>query len=315
MSAYGRTLTKRFYVETPAALCDSSVSVDMECGEGIGLTVVDVRGAMDGIGERPGLAQSYWGIDMVSASDTLRLTLRHGNSAFGDILDRRQNILSLHRNGVTVAEKDVSRFESSSGVYNTLRIELDRSKGLLKIGGGGKSVDDIFSVPLLPSDNLERLTVWGRGRLTLSSFSVESVMMPQHAFATSWTADALADYLSRSVDEVEGYWQYLDRENDPVYARPGGRYLLALVGNGEGYDIIYVDGAETRRDQWMPMMLKGRLKPTVFIDHYDLEWTDATFETIDRDIHASVTDKAILTLSFPLLKTTLRFSKMPLARK
>ena len=63
------------------------------------------------------------------------------------------------------------------------------------------------------------------------------------------------------------------------------------------------------------MMVKGRLKPTVFIDHYDLEWTDATFETIDRDIHASVTDNAILTLSFPLLNTTFRFSKMPPVRK
>lgn len=315
MSACGRTLTRRFYVDTPVVLCDSSVSVGIDGGEGIGSTIIDVRGAMEGIGERPGLAPAYWGIDMVAGSDTLRLTLRHGNSAFGDILDRRQNILSLHRNGSPVAEKDVSRFESSSGVYNTLRVEIDRRSRVLNVAGGGKSVDDIFSVPLASADNPEQLIVWGRGHLTLSSFSVESVMSPQHAFASTWTADKLTEYLSQSEDEIEGYWRYLDRENDPAYARPGGRYLLALVGNGDGYDIIYVDGAETRRDQWMPMMVKGRLKPTVFIDHYDLEWTDATFETIDRDIHASVTDKTILTLSFPLLKTTLRFSKMPPARK
>ncbi len=60
------------------------------------------------------------------------------------------------------------------------------------------------------------------------------------------------------------------------------------------------------------MMLKGRLKPTIFVGHYDLEWIDSTFAPIDRDIHATITDGAILTLSFPLLKTTLRFSRMPL---
>ena len=60
------------------------------------------------------------------------------------------------------------------------------------------------------------------------------------------------------------------------------------------------------------MMLKGRLKPTIFLDHYDLEWVDSTFERMNRDIHAQLTDGAILSLSFPLLKTTVRFSKMPL---
>ena len=105
---------------------------------------------------------------MVAGNDTLRLTLRHGNSAFGDILDRRQNIISLYRNGLPVAEKDVSRFESSSGVYNTLRVEIDRRSGVLNVAGGGKSVDDIFSVPLASADNPEAADCVGQG----TSYSV-----------------------------------------------------------------------------------------------------------------------------------------------
>lgn len=313
ISACGRTLTGRVYVPTPVELSDSALSVGIGDAAGVNKVVIDARGAMDGIGERPGLAPAYWGVDLVGGCDTLRLTLRHGNSAFGDILDRRQNMLTLSRGREVLAEKDVSHFESSSGVYNTLRLELDRRNGRLDIAGGGKGVEDIYSVALDDFVFPDGVRVWSRGRLTLSSMSVETAVAPRYAFASGWTADLLTARLQASDDAVEGYWQYLDRENDPAYARPGGRYLLAVVKADDGcYDIIYVGGAETRRDQWQPMMRKGRLKPTIFLDHYDLEWTDATFETIDRDIHASITDKSILTMSFPLLKTTLRFSKMPL---
>ena len=58
-------------------------------------------------------------------------------------------------------------------------------------------------------------------------------------------------------------------------------------------------------------MLKGRLRPGIFENHYSLEWIDAEFEPVTEDIHADISQGAILTLSFPLLKTTLRFSKMP----
>lgn len=314
-SVAGRTLNRRLYVPLPSVLSDSVITVPLDTDSGVRSQQIDVRGAMAGIGERPGLASAYWGMELAGPSDTLRLTLRHGNTSFGDILDKRQNLLSLSRGKEKLVEKDVRHFESSSGTYNSLRLTIDRHAGSLSVAGGGKSVEDIFTVALDPAMLPDAVNVWSRGELTLASMSVETSLDPSGAFASGWTPGKLTEYLAASADPLEGYWRYLDRENNPQYARPGGRYLLAVVKSGSadgGYDIIYVDGAETFRDQWQPMMLKGRLRPTIFLDHYDLEWTDSTFDTIDRDIHATVTEKSILTLSFPLLKTTLRFSKMPL---
>ena len=317
VSAQSRTLTERVYFPSPVELRDSSITVPLDTSVAVRNCRVDVRGAMSGIGERPGLARAYWGLKLIGPSDTMTVTLRHGNSSFGDILDRRVNMLTVARGKDVIFEKDIAAFESSSGVYNTLRLDLDRQNGELNISGGGKSVTDICALPVGRLAMSSAVTVWSQGVLDVASLSLEISLSPEQALASGWTQEALMDHLRASTDPVEGYWQYLDRENDPRYARPGGRYLLAVVRNPDSdvdgnYDILYVDGAETWRDRWHPMMIKGRLRPTIFLDHYDLEWTDAVFETIDRDIHATITDRSILTLSFPLLKTTMRFSRMPI---
>ena len=57
----------------------------------------------------------------------------------------------------------------------------------------------------------------------------------------------LTSVLSHSTDAVEGYWSYFDRRTDDDRARIGGKYRLAIVGNGSpgGYDIPHADGAVT----------------------------------------------------------------------
>lgn len=315
VSAKGRSpMSERAYFPAPVALCDSSVEVRLDEESGVVAFRFDVRGAMDGIGERPGLAKAYWGIDIVLPDDTVRLTLRHGNTAFGDIFDRRQNLLTLSNRDKKIKEVDADGFESSDGVYNTLRLGVDCQKGEVLVSGGGRRVADVFKVSVPDVKSVVALRVWSVGRLDVSSLSLEIVRSPQVELSTSWTQESLTARFRESKDPIEGYWQYLDRDNDPAYARPGGRYLLAVVRiESGGYDILYVDGAEKMRDEWKPMMLKGRLKPTIFVDHFDLEWIDSTFESIERDVHATVTDKAILTLSFPLLKTVMRFSRVPIS--
>lgn len=314
MSVHARTLTERVYFPAPVILQDSSVTVPLDTSLMISSCRVDVRAAMNGIGERPGLAKAYWGLRLVGPSDTVTVTLRHGNSAFGDLLDKRMSMLTVCRGSDILYEKDVSAFESSSGVYNTLRLDLDKLSGDLSVSGGGKNVSEICTLHLGTANMYDAVEVWSRGSLDLALQSLETTLSPERVLASDRTQESLTAHFAASSDPVEGYWQYLDRENDPQYARPGGRYLLAVVKNdslGEDcYDILYIDGAETWRDRWKPMMLKGRLRSTIFVDHYDLEWTDSTFDTIERDIHATVTDKSILTLSFPLLKTTMRFSRM-----
>ena len=132
---------------------------------------------------------------------------------------------------------------------------------------------------------------------------------------TSWTGEKLMRHLENS-SFPEGIYRYLDRENDPRYARPGGSYTLALVKNTEnGYDLIYLSGAQTNSGEWKTGMVKGRLKPTIFAGHYDLVWYDATKKELSSECSADIEQAAILRLNFPLLKSSMRFSLLPQDKK
>jgi hypothetical protein len=106
----------------------------------------------------------------------------------------------------------------------------------------------------------------------------------------------------------EGFWSYLDRNNDAKYAIVGGRYRIALVKDNDDYLLIYLSGAQTNQINWAEGMIKGRLRPTIFHNHYDLIWYDSMFDIIDTDAYATIVD-SILTLEFPLYKTQIRFYK------
>ncbi len=127
---------------------------------------------------------------------------------------------------------------------------------------------------------------------------------------TLWTRDALDAYLEQSADPVEGYWKYLDRDMQDEWLRLGGRYTLAVVRADDGYDLIYVDGAQVKKSQWQWGMLKGHMTKTAFSGNYDLRWIDATMEPIDKDAYATIENGIILTLYFPVFKSQVRFAKV-----
>lgn len=131
---------------------------------------------------------------------------------------------------------------------------------------------------------------------------------------TDWTEENLREHIKSSRNPVEGVYEYLDRNNDPHYARLGGRYLIAVVSDGSsGYDIIYIDGARTNESSWTTGMLKGHLEPVkMLVDQFYLVWYDALGEIMTEDIDASIEQNAILTFRFPLYKTVIRFLKRPL---
>ena len=106
-----------------------------------------------------------------------------------------------------------------------------------------------------------------------------------------------------------GIWKALDRDTDSKYALAGGRYTLAIVPvqDTNEFDILYLSGAEVNTRTWKTGMKKGKLIPTAFKNHYDLIWYDSALEPIEYDATASVDQEIILSLSFPLLKSTLRF--------
>lgn len=121
--------------------------------------------------------------------------------------------------------------------------------------------------------------------------------------------------LREDAAPVEGVWEYFDRDNDPAICRLGGSYTLGITSDDDGsLAIVYLGGAEVNASQWKPGMIKGRLVPTPFHNHYNLLWTDATMNPIDEECSATLEPSGTLRLDFPLLKTTFRLSRVSAAK-
>ena len=148
-----------------------------------------------------------------------------------------------------------------------------------------------------------------------ASVSIERAVLTidnerQVANSTLWTVEALDEYFAESADPAEGYWKYLDRDMQDDWLRLGGRYTLAVVRADDGYDLIYIDGAQVKKTMWQTGMLKGHMTKTIFSGNYDLTWIDATMEPIEKDAQANIENGVILTLSFPVYKSQVRFAKV-----
>ena len=310
----------RSHLDAPVMLTDSVIHRDIDAIGALDGLSVDVRAALSKVREGRGMSKTWWGVSLTAPADTVRVSLRFGNTDYGDILDRRIAMLTVERGGRKLADGEVEGFRMAGGDFNSL--ELSLADGTLSIDGGGHHSRHLMDVALGDGFRPDGVEVWSVGALSVPVFAVEACRPPEDAFASGYTAEELAERFGKSTDPIEGYWTYFDRENDPMYARPGGRYTLALVRKESDravghefvpvcYDIVYIDGAKTLGDKWKPLMLKGELRSTIFEGHYDLQWIDATFDRMTDDIHATIDNASLLTLSFPMLKTTLRFSKMP----
>lgn len=125
--------------------------------------------------------------------------------------------------------------------------------------------------------------------------------------------DSLAEYLASSTDPYEGLWTYYDRDTDPRRAGIGGRYTVATVASGDGYDIVYIDGASDDSARWIPLRLKGRMTPATFPGVFDLRWLQPSGRDTGDDCSATL-DGDLLTFQFPYWKATLRLRRVAVPR-
>ena len=144
--------------------------------------------------------------------------------------------------------------------------------------------------------------------ITLNSSSVQSIPTSDKAYLSD--PDRLEDYLNRSLDSMEGIWQIFDHSFDDDYIRPGGNYRMAMIDNGNGYDLIYLSGAVRNPGLWKPGKLKAHLTPDAFSGIYTVTWYDADGNSIASDIKGEVTDTGVITILFPYLNSTLRLRKV-----
>ena len=276
---------------------------------------VSVKNPMTG--GKTKINSTQWGLmfNFDEMGEYCAVVLSCDNSApFDDITDHRTmqvSIIKKTAGDVTeLAQTTIDKGVSLEDDLNTISVDVDERSVKVAIGK-----DEL--IPVLETD-IQRPTgpvqvgyLVGPG----ASVSIERAVLTiengdQVDTSTAWTIQALDEYFAQSDDPVEGYWKYLDRDMQDQWLRMGGRYTLAVVRSGDGYDLIYIDGAQVKKSLWKPCMLKGHIRKTIFSGNYDLMWIDATMEPISEDTYATIENGIILSLYFPVYKSQVRFAKV-----
>ena len=268
-------------------------------------------------GEKTTITSTEWGLvfNYDLEGNYCAVVLSCDNSApFDDITDQRTMSLKIiQRNGTDtheLAQTTLSRGVSLEDDMNTLSVDVDERE--VKVSIGKDELQEVLEASLpRPDGPLQVGYLVGSGaRVAIERAVLTIENEKQVAAKTLWTREALDEYFTVSADPVEGYWKYLDRDMQDQWLRLGGRYTLAVVRSDDGYDIIYIDGAQVKKSLWHEGMLKGHMTKTVFSGNYDATWIDATLEPIDNDVQATIENGVILTMNFPVFKSQVRFAKV-----
>lgn len=268
-------------------------------------------------GERTNITRTQWGLVFNRDKDGnfCAVVLSCENSApYDDITDQRSmQVTLMQRTGreeTILAQTSLTKGVSLEDDLNTICVDVDE-RGV-KVSIGKQDLQPVLEADVKrPTGAVQVGYLVGPG----ASVSIERAVLTidnerQVANSTLWTVEVLDEYFAQSADPAEGYWKYLDRDMQDDWLRLGGRYTLAVVRADDGYDLIYIDGAQVKKTMWQTGMLKGHMTKTIFSGNYDLTWIDATMEPIEKDAQASIENGVILTLSFPVYKSQVRFAKV-----
>lgn len=294
------SIASTVYVDSVRSIRDSSVVVGHTATSSD--VTVEVRAAASG-------KKARWGIRV----GQLCISLASGRSARGNFEERPVLRMMIERDGTVLRDTMLTDgFATESGEENSLAVTVS-DRGDLVVEGGMRRLMPLAVIPDCGVSGEAPVSLFATGQLDIAMIAVETVVDPLTSTVSGWSVDALDDYLAVRRPLPEGSWTYLDAVTDEVRARRGGRYSLAIVASesGDGWDIIYLGGAAVNSDKWKPGMLKGHMRRTIFKDHYDVEWIDATFRPMTFDVSAQIEQGAILQFNFPRYKSTLRFSLSP----
>ncbi|MDE5633739.1 MAG: hypothetical protein K2I51_03610, partial [Muribaculaceae bacterium] len=233
----------------------------------------EVRAA---VGSNPAHGKANWSATILDSDGIplCRATVSWGETGFDDAFSRRYLRLSVDTADASGRLLPASHYDRYENVdlhrgANSLAIDITGSRVAFAVG------NDLLvhaGEAHMPRPGAT-ISVTGDRTLRVDHAAVKSYPRRKSALITSWTTDSLAAYFSSAqhLDPIEGVWTFLDRDNDPRWALPGGFYTLAIVRSGnnpEEFDILYLSGARTNSTMRKACMLKGRLTSTRFLDHY-----------------------------------------------
>ena len=245
-------------------------------------------------------------------------TLQAVNDGDDDgIRDGRYMLLTVTRNtsreSIQFASKRLNSGIDLDCFDNTLAIEINCSTGSATIFVGKTTIQPVLTINLTPDETQGAIGFKASSKTNIELVVGEYIADPIALLGIPYTKTIIENKMGSDKSPVLGYWQYLDRNTDADYMRPGGKYSLAIIptDNTERFDIVYLDGADVNGNKWEYGMIKGILETTPFKDHFNLIWFDAEMNPISDECSATLESKSILRLDFPLLKSSVRFSRQP----
>lgn len=278
-----------------------------------GTVLIEATAAPIKMRQKQGESLTAWGVRWTDKNDNpCEFLLKWHNSDLGSFNDRRSMIISISRGAETLMTDTVTEGVNLFKGPNSLKLSLS-PQGDARWTVGGTALGAAGSLAMgEPRDDSFALFAQGSDLNVFSSRT--SIIEDKREYAvTPFTDASFFPSGENNLFNPAGVWEFLDRDNDARWARLGGRYVLGVrpCDNNTGeWDIIYLEGAVTNAGRWKPGMWKGRLSSTPFNNHFNLMWVDAAFEVMSRTDECSATlsdDGSIITLSFPLDRSTIRF--------
>lgn len=243
----------------------------------------------------------------------LNLAVNFGGMYYGFNDDKYENLKIYFTANYLEGDKSDSSTVELAGVnprkFSTLKLVV--KDNVLSVFAGAKEYELLTHVPIKQritgvSLNSEHTIDIDALYLSKAPFNAGDI---QTDIRSAWVRERLQ---SVSPQSIEGVYHYLDSDLNDKRAIKGGDYIFYLRPAEAGvYELIYLDGAKANNALWQEGMIKGRLKPTIFENHYDVEWYDSQMANDFEELWAEFTSGTILTIHFPLEKSQLRFYRLP----
>lgn len=249
-----------------------------------------------------------WGIRMKRDNRELEFIFTPNDNKIDETYTSPHIALTVKDGGEEILTKKVFRGLNMNGGENAFRIVCGDSG--IALYAGNKEYKQLFVsqwIPFYP-DSVGLIAYNGSElRVPEMSLTVES----QRKMAGNPVIQDIETIFSKqrvSEDKLEGEWAIFDRTLDDDYLRMGGDYRLAILKDGDCYNIHYISGAEKNPDFWEKGMYKGKLTATPFNGVYDAEWLDASGKSVG-EVKAQYED-SFLRLIFTDMSSELRLGKI-----
>lgn len=259
-------------------------------------------------GDAKYISNPSWGVFVTMEKDTLIFSFQGGEKEspiepLQCIICEGYSLLSGLKTEKYITE-NINPYQGD----NLWSVKIDDTKAVLY--GGRSSFNKINEMSVTSgATGFGFFAGWGADIL-ISDISCEFSESASTDVEASFHVDQLNEYLSKSEDDVEGYYTLFDRELEESLLKLGGFYTLACVKEGEEYRFLYIDGAGVNSKKWNSGDIKIRMIPTPFTGIYDIVWIDAMKQPMSSSIKAQRGEGDTLLIQFPYQSSKLRLRKL-----